>query len=84
MTSVLLQVESGVATLAFNRPQVLNAMDADMMIQFRAAAEEVERDPAVRVIVLRGEGAAFPNSARPAVPARKKSRRFTMIFDLLH
>jgi len=59
MTSVLLTVESGVATLAFNRPQVLNAMDADMMIRFRAVAEEVERDPAVRVIVLRGEGAAF-------------------------
>ena len=39
MTSVLLTVESGVATLAFNRPQVLNAMDADMMIQFRAVAE---------------------------------------------
>jgi 2-(1,2-epoxy-1,2-dihydrophenyl)acetyl-CoA isomerase len=56
---VLLTVEGGVATLAFNRPQILNAMDADMMIQFRAAAELVERDPAVRVILLRGEGAAF-------------------------
>jgi 2-(1,2-epoxy-1,2-dihydrophenyl)acetyl-CoA isomerase len=57
--SVLLSVEEGVATLSFNRPQVLNAMDADMMLQFRAAAELVQKDPAVRAVVLRGEGKAF-------------------------
>jgi 2-(1,2-epoxy-1,2-dihydrophenyl)acetyl-CoA isomerase len=56
---VLLAVEEGVATLSFNRPQVYNAMDGDMMIQFRAAAELVQKDPAIRVVVLRGEGKAF-------------------------
>jgi 2-(1,2-epoxy-1,2-dihydrophenyl)acetyl-CoA isomerase len=56
---VLLSVEEGVATLSFNRPQVFNAMDADMMVQFRAAAEQVQRDSAVRAVVLRGEGKAF-------------------------
>jgi 2-(1,2-epoxy-1,2-dihydrophenyl)acetyl-CoA isomerase len=56
---VLLSVEEGVATLSFNRPQVFNAMDADMMIQFRAAAEQVQRDSTVRAVVLRGEGKAF-------------------------
>lgn len=56
---VLLSIEEGVATLSFNRPQVLNAMGADMMIQFRAAAELVQRDAAVRAVVLRGEGKAF-------------------------
>jgi 2-(1,2-epoxy-1,2-dihydrophenyl)acetyl-CoA isomerase len=57
--SILLAVDSGIATLTFNRPQVMNAMDADMMIELRAAAELIERDPAVRVVVLRGEGNAF-------------------------
>jgi 2-(1,2-epoxy-1,2-dihydrophenyl)acetyl-CoA isomerase len=57
--SVLLTIEGGVATIAFNRPEVFNAMDGDMMAQFRAAAERVEKDAAVRVIVLRGEGKAF-------------------------
>jgi 2-(1,2-epoxy-1,2-dihydrophenyl)acetyl-CoA isomerase len=57
--SVLLRVEEGVATLSFNRPQVMNAMDGDMMIQFRAAAELLHKDDAVRVVVLRGEGPAF-------------------------
>ena len=57
--SVLLAVDGGVATIAFNRPEVFNAMDGEMMIQFRAAAELVQKDPAVRVIVLRGEGKSF-------------------------
>jgi 2-(1,2-epoxy-1,2-dihydrophenyl)acetyl-CoA isomerase len=57
--SILLSVDAGVAALSFNRPQVFNAMDPEMMVQFRAAAERVERDAAVRVLVLRGEGKAF-------------------------
>jgi 2-(1,2-epoxy-1,2-dihydrophenyl)acetyl-CoA isomerase len=57
--ALLLTVEERVATLSFNRPQVYNAMDADMMIQFRAAAELVQKDPAIRAVVLRGEGKAF-------------------------
>jgi 2-(1,2-epoxy-1,2-dihydrophenyl)acetyl-CoA isomerase len=57
--SILLSVDAGVATLTFNRPHVFNAMDAEMMIQFRAATERVERDPGVRALVLRGEGKAF-------------------------
>jgi 2-(1,2-epoxy-1,2-dihydrophenyl)acetyl-CoA isomerase len=57
--SVLLAVEAGVATIAFNRPEVFNAMDGEMMIQFRAAAELVQKDPAIRAVVLRGEGKSF-------------------------
>ena len=57
--SILLSVEAGVATLSFNRPQVFNAMDPEMMVRFRAAAEGVERDATVRALVLRGEGKAF-------------------------
>jgi 2-(1,2-epoxy-1,2-dihydrophenyl)acetyl-CoA isomerase len=57
--SILVSVDAGVATLTFNRPHVFNAMDAEMMIQFRAAAERVERDPGVRALVLCGQGRAF-------------------------
>ena len=56
---VLLDITDGVATISLNRPEVMNAMDGDMMIQLRAASELVARDPAVRLIVLRGEGPAF-------------------------
>lgn len=57
--SVLLRVEDGIGTLSFNRPQVMNAMDGEMMIQFRAAAELLQNDAAVRVVVVRGEGPGF-------------------------
>lgn len=57
--AVLLSVDRGVATISLNRPQVLNAMDGEMMQQLRPIAESVQRDPAVRAVVLRGEGPAF-------------------------
>jgi 2-(1,2-epoxy-1,2-dihydrophenyl)acetyl-CoA isomerase len=57
--AVLLAIDAGVATIAFNRPHYLNALDGDMMTQFRAAAELTQKDPAVRAVVLRGEGKAF-------------------------
>ena len=56
---VKLSVANGIAVIALNRPQVMNAMDGEMMRQLRPAAEAVEKDPAVRAVVLRGEGAAF-------------------------
>lgn len=56
---ILLSVERSVATISLNRPQVLNAMDGEMMQLLRPIAESVQNDPAVRAVVLRGEGPAF-------------------------
>lgn len=57
--AVLHAINDGVATITFNRPQAMNALDAEMIRGFRAAAERVSADAAVRVIVLRGAGPAF-------------------------
>ncbi len=57
--SVLYSVEDGVATITFNRPAVMNALDADMIRAFRTACEQAAGDAAVRVIVLRGAGPGF-------------------------
>lgn len=56
---VLLAVTGGVATITLNRPQVMNAMDGEMMVQLREACEKVQADAAVRAVLLRGEGPAF-------------------------
>lgn len=56
---VLTSVERGVATLTLNRPQVLNAMDGEMMQQLKPAIEALEKDAAVRAVVIRGAGGAF-------------------------
>ncbi|MCC7548191.1 MAG: enoyl-CoA hydratase/isomerase family protein [Burkholderiales bacterium] len=57
--SVVVAVEEGIGTIAFDRPQVMNALDERMMIEFREAAETLEHDAAVRCVVLEGRGKAF-------------------------
>ena len=60
MTERLLQtVENGIATLTFNRPEAMNAMDPNMAAALRDAAEKFALDPAIRVVVLAGSGSAF-------------------------
>lgn len=54
-----LTVESGIATLAFNRPDKRNAMSDAMRSQFIAALEQVAADKAIRALVLTGRGKGF-------------------------
>lgn len=56
---ILLARSEGIATLTFNRPDKLNAMNQEMTGELRQALEEVSRDPAVRVLIFQGEGRAF-------------------------
>lgn len=57
--TVLYSVADGVATILLNRPQVMNALDARMIVQLREAAERAEDDAAARAVVIRGAGPAF-------------------------
>lgn len=57
--SLVYAVDGAVASIAFNRPQVMNALDADMIFALRAVCERARDDTAVRAIVLRGNGPAF-------------------------
>ncbi|HEX9990410.1 MAG TPA: enoyl-CoA hydratase family protein [Chloroflexia bacterium] len=49
----------GVATLTFNRPEVMNALTFEVYAQFRDLLEELRYDEAVKVLVLTGAGDAF-------------------------
>ena len=57
--TLLYAVADGVATIVLNRPQVMNALDAGMIVRLRAVCEQARDDAAVRAIVLRGNGPAF-------------------------
>jgi len=57
--SVLYAVADGVATITLNRPQVMNALDASMIVQLRVACERAEGDKSARAVVLRGAGPGF-------------------------
>ncbi len=52
-------VAEGVGTITFNRPQVFNALDDEMIHALRVQCEELAGDASVRCVVLRGAGAAF-------------------------
>ena len=49
----------GVATLTLARPDKRNAMSAQMIAELHEAADALAADPAVRVVVLTGEGEFF-------------------------
>jgi len=49
----------GNATIALNRPEVHNALDAEMGLQLIAALKKLEANPKVRAIVLLGQGKNF-------------------------
>ncbi|WP_321342118.1 enoyl-CoA hydratase-related protein [Breoghania sp.] len=50
---------SGIATITFNRPEVLNAVDVPTAQAFLAAVRAVTATPGVRAILISGEGRAF-------------------------
>ncbi|HEX8885901.1 MAG TPA: enoyl-CoA hydratase/isomerase family protein, partial [Noviherbaspirillum sp.] len=54
-----LQVQSGIATLYFNRPEKRNAMSDDMRTEFIAALERVAGDKAIKALVITGNGKGF-------------------------
>jgi 2-(1,2-epoxy-1,2-dihydrophenyl)acetyl-CoA isomerase len=56
---LLLSVSEGIATLTFNRPGAMNALDDELILALRGAAERLEADEAVRAVLLRGAGPAF-------------------------
>lgn len=52
-------VAGGIATLTFNRPQVMNALDPAMLRAFPLVCARARDDANARVLVLRGAGRAF-------------------------
>jgi 2-(1,2-epoxy-1,2-dihydrophenyl)acetyl-CoA isomerase len=60
---VEVQVEEGVGWIRFNRPDRMNAIGAASREQLAAALKQVERDDAVRCVVLTGTGRAFSAGA---------------------
>jgi 2-(1,2-epoxy-1,2-dihydrophenyl)acetyl-CoA isomerase len=58
LTAVLTERDAGVLTITLNRPDVLNAFDAEMQAGFRDALKEA-RDASVRAVVLTGGGRGF-------------------------
>ena len=57
--AVLYAAEAGVATLTLNRPDVLNALNDDLLLGLREGLARAKADAAVRAVVLTGNGRGF-------------------------
>ena len=57
--AVNFSVSGHVATITLNRPDVLNAINADLRYDLDAAVDAALRDDAIRVILLTGAGKNF-------------------------
>ena len=54
--NIIFKVEKGVATITFNRPEVLNALNEESLQEFSNALDAVASDEDIRVLVLTGAG----------------------------
>lgn len=61
--SLLQHTAAGVARVRLNRPGLHNAFDAELIAELTDALQALASDPAVRVVVLEGEGASFSAGA---------------------
>ena len=75
MTYSHIKVESDgpLASLTFNRPQVLNAFNNETMDECRAALQSFADDDAIRAVLVRGEGRAFSAGFVPLFSRRLAS-----------
>ncbi|CUI30871.1 enoyl-CoA hydratase-related protein [Cognatishimia activa] len=56
---VLVEVSQGIGTLTLNRPKQRNAVNPALCDAMRSALGQLENDPNVRVIILKGAGPVF-------------------------
>lgn len=54
--NILFEVEEGIATITFNRPNVLNALNSELLDEFSSALDEIFDDENIRVLILTGAG----------------------------
>ncbi len=54
--NIIYQVEEGIATITFNRPKALNALNAALLEEFSRALDKIATDENIRVLVLTGAG----------------------------
>jgi len=66
--------ERGVARLTLNRPDMRNAMNGTMYDEARSVVARVDSDPAIRVLVLTGNGKAFCSGGDFGYQQSQKSR----------
>lgn len=56
MENLLFDIQNGIATVTFNRPKALNALNRALLEEFDSVLDQVEENSDIRVLVLTGAG----------------------------
>lgn len=73
VSSILVSQVDAVRTITLNRPDALNSLTAEMLVEWREALEQTVADRSVRALVITGAGRAFcagQDLADPRVASR--------------
>jgi enoyl-CoA hydratase len=54
--NIIFQVDAGIATITFNRPKALNALNQALLAELSKALDDVAADEGIRVLILTGAG----------------------------
>ncbi len=54
--NIIFQVEDGISTITFNRPESLNALNSELLKEFSQALDEIAANENIRVLILTGAG----------------------------
>ena len=60
---VIIEKKDHIATLVLNRPEVMNAMSKEMILELHDAVKEIAAAEGVHVVVLKGAGDHFSSGA---------------------
>ena len=89
LETVRVDGDGPVRHLVLNRPEVHNAVNAQLVADVHRACLDLESDPAVRVVIVRGEGKSFCSGAdlkAPKVTSRQAmlgSKNGARMYDTL-
>jgi len=57
--NIIVEKKEGIAKITLNRPQVLNALNQQVLSEIQAALEDIGKDDKVGVVLITGAGRAF-------------------------
>lgn len=57
--NLIVEIEDKIAVVKINRPEVMNAMNPETILEFERALHELSDNPDVRVVIVTGEGKSF-------------------------
>jgi len=54
--TIIFKIRENIATITFNRPEILNALNEEALKEFSNALDEVNANEDIRVLILTGAG----------------------------